>query len=62
MQLGVGSLAYDRNHGGTKRLRRLASKLGLGVSVVRDAKPVWGPSPTETLAFCGAVPAFLQAA
>ncbi len=62
MQLGVSSVAHDRNHGGAKRLRRLASKLGLAVNVVRDAKPVWKATPAEVEAFSGTVPAFLSQA
>jgi len=35
---------------------------GFNVGVVRSGKPQWVASPVETLAFSGAVPAYLQAA
>jgi len=60
--LGCKSLAYDRNQTGVKRLRRLATRLGLAICVVRGSNAAWMPSSVESAAFSGAVPAYLSQA
>jgi len=60
--LGCDFIAYDRNQTGVKRLRRLATRLGLALSVVRDGNAIWVPSPAESAAFSWAVPAYLSQA
>jgi len=62
MQLGVGAIGYDRNHRAAKALRRKLRAEGFTVNVVRGGTPQWAGSPAETLAFNGAVPAFLSQA
>ena len=62
MQLGITSIAYDRNQTGVKCLRRALAHQGFALSVVRGGKPQWSASPTETLAFSGSVPAYLSQA